>query len=280
MISICALLAQAQHKLGRNNPDAQLEAELLLCHLLHKNRAYLYAHPEQILEQTLIATYMHFITERAQGVPIAYLTGMREFWSLPLKVTPHTLIPRPETEILVELALELIPNNSDTKILDLGTGGGAIALAIAKERPNWQVFACDLSLDALEVAKENAHNLKITNVFFYHSDWFEALPSIKYQAIVANPPYIAAHDSHLKQGDLRFEPLSALASGENGLADIDYIIKQSVKYLIPGGLLLLEHGWDQKISISAILKQLAYKNVRSWQDLLGHDRVSGGWLTQ
>jgi release factor glutamine methyltransferase len=277
MIDIRRALEQALQQLKTLCPDARLEAELLLCHLLHKNRSYLFTHPEKLLNPDQLEQYQQLITQRAQGIPIAYLTGVREFWSLTLKVNKHTLIPRHETERLVELALELIPNNPETRILDLGTGSGAIALALAKERPKWNITACDYSLKALQVAKENARDLGITNISFYHSNWFDSLPYTPYHAIVSNPPYLAAQDPHLQKGDLRFEPLSALTSGQDGLGDLQYIIKYSYNYLLSNGLLLLEHGYDQKINVHAILNEVGYNRVHCWQDIQGHDRVSGGW---
>lgn len=280
MINLHSALEEALRRLNPQNPDARLEAELLLGHLLNKNRAYLFAHPERTLTPAQLEHYNQLISQRAQGTPIAYLTGTREFWSLPLKVNEHTLIPRHETERLVELALELIPNNPQTRILDLGTGSGAIALALAKERPQWHINACDWSKEALVVAQENAQNLGIGNINFYHSNWFDNLPQSSYHAIVSNPPYIASQDPHLTQGDLRFEPLNALASGQDGLADLQYIIERSYRYLLPDGLLLLEHGYDQKNSVHAILKKMGYYNIRGWQDIQGHDRVSGGWLPE
>lgn len=260
--------------LGKN---PELEAEILLCHVLNKNRAYLYAHYEELVSSQQLEAYQNLMAQRAQGIPIAYLTGTREFWSLNLKVNQHTLIPRHETELLVELALEKIPDHPNTRILELGTGSGAIALAIAKERPHWYVVACDISEEALNIAQENAQHNKISNVSFYHSDWFTNIPQQPYHAIVSNPPYIAEEDPHLHEGDLRFEPRNALASSQEGLADLQWIIKHGYNYLLPNGLLLLEHGYDQKLNIQTILKELSYKNVQCWKDLLGHDRVSGGW---
>lgn len=277
MINIGKALEQALYLLNQADPEARLNAELLLSHVLKKNRAYLYAHPEELMDPTLHEQYQQLIKKRVQGTPMAYLIGTREFWSLPLKVNEHTLIPRHETERLVELALELIDNNSETQILDLGTGSGAIALALATERPNWKITACDFSAEALEVAKENAKNLGITNIVFYHSNWFNKIPDLHFHAILSNPPYIAAQDPHLQQGDLRFEPLNALASGQDGLADLQYIIKNSYNYLLPNGLLLLEHGYDQKNAVRAILNKIGYANIHCWQDIQGHDRVSGGW---
>lgn len=254
-----------------------LDAEVLLSHTLNKNRAYLFAHPEQLLSVEQVKQFTQLMTQRAQGAPIAYLTGEREFWSLNLKVTPHTLIPRHETERLVELALEFLPATDPLKILELGTGSGAIALALAKERPHWHISACDISKEALEIAQLNAQRLKLSNVTFHLSDWFNAIPQKQYHALIANPPYIAEQDPHLHQGDLPFEPVTALVSSQEGLADLQYIIKQGYNYLLPKGLLLLEHGYDQKLQVRAILNELKYQKVQCWQDLQGQDRVSGGW---
>lgn len=277
MINIRKALEQALQKLDQLAPDSRLEAELLLCHLLNKNRAYLFAHPEELISQTQLNEFQQLIEQRARGIPIAYLTGTREFWSLSFKVNEHTLIPRHETERLVELALELIPNKSGIRVLDLGTGSGAIALALAKERPNWNITACDYSIQALAVARENAQDLKIANVSFYHSNWFSNLPDTPYHAIVSNPPYIPEQDPHLEQGDLPFEPLNALASGQDGFADLQCIINHSYNYLLPNGLLLLEHGYDQKNGVRAILDKIGYRDIHCWQDIQSHDRVSGGY---
>ncbi len=257
--------------------DARLEAEILLSYLLKKNRAYLFTYPEHQLSDEQFLHYKKLIIQRAEGVPIAYLTGQREFWSLTLKVNQHTLIPRHETERLVELALELLPAQDPLTILDLGTGSGAIALALAKERPHWKITACDKSKEALDIAQTNAQNLGLKNICFYQSDWFNSLPQTHYHAIVSNPPYVSTEDPHLQLGDVRFEPLSALVSEQEGLADIKKIVTQSYNYLLPHGLILLEHGYDQKIPIRAILNKLRYNKVQCWPDLSGQDRISGGW---
>ncbi|TAL66026.1 MAG: peptide chain release factor N(5)-glutamine methyltransferase [Legionella sp.] len=258
------------------NTEAALEAEILLTYVLEKNRAYLYAHPERTLTPEQEKKYLDCLNKRVLGTPIAYITGTREFWSLNLKVSPATLIPRHETEQLVELTLELAPHQDTVNVLDLGTGSGAIALALAKERPHWQIDACDLSADALAIAQDNAKIHDLKNVNFYQSNWFSNLPAKKYHAIVANPPYIAPGDPHLQEGDLRFEPINALVSADQGLADIQVISKQSKNFLFEGGFLLLEHGFEQKVQIIAILDRLGYR-VQCWQDLQGHDRVTGGW---
>ncbi|KGP63113.1 SAM-dependent methyltransferase [Legionella norrlandica] len=277
MISISSALEEALQQLKEKNPEARLEAEVLLCYVLHKSRAYLFAHPDALINHEQIDRYLQMIKQRSEGLPLAYITGQREFWSLPLKITTDVLIPRHETERLVELALELLPDKNHISVLDLGTGSGAIALALAKERPRWHIDACDFSKGALELARDNAKVLGIKNINFYHSNWFNEIPQKQYHAIVSNPPYIAEDDPHLKKGDLRFEPTSALVSSQDGLADLQYIIEHSCKYLLPNGLLLVEHGFEQKNAISSILKKLGYKNIHCWQDIQGHDRVSGGW---
>jgi release factor glutamine methyltransferase len=269
--SVFEALAQA-----RSHIDARIETEILLAHILKKDRAFLFAHPEAKLSPAELAHYQVLIAERVKGMPIAYIIGYRPFWSLTLKVTPDTLIPRHETERLVEIALESIPNEPHQTLLDLGTGSGAVALAIAKERPTWMIDATDFCPKALEVAQENARRHNITNIHFYLSDWFLQLPLNRYHAIVSNPPYIPIHDEHISQGDVRFEPQSALVSGEDGLESIRHIIKYSVDFLHPEGLLLLEHGYCQKNKIMSILSQLGYQNIKCWKDYLGHDRVSGG----
>jgi release factor glutamine methyltransferase len=277
MIDIRSALAWALTVLNKEHDDARLDAEIILSTILSKNRTYLYTYPEHLLTEEHVAQYKKLLLQRAEGIPIAYLIGQREFWSLSLAVNQHTLIPRHETERLVELTLELLPSEPQLNILDLGTGSGAIALALASERPHWHLTACDKSIEALDIARANAKRLNITNVTFYCSDWFSALPSTHYHAIVSNPPYIAMNDSHLIQGDVRFEPISALVSGQDGLTDLQYIIAHSYDYLLPNGLIVLEHGYDQKSSIQAILNRLGYCNVQCWQDIAGHDRVSSGW---
>jgi release factor glutamine methyltransferase len=271
MNSIGAVLSWARTLLPN------IEAESLLAHVLKKNRAYLYTYPESIIPNTELGTFKELVTERATGVPLAYLTKTREFWSLELEVNESTLIPRHETELLVELALSLLPEEKELNVLDLGTGSGAIALALASERPHWHIHACDLSSEALAVASRNVQRLNIQNVSLHQSNWFASLPRISFDAIVSNPPYIAKDDPHLLMGDLVFEPSSALVSGEDGLSDIKYILLEAYQFLLPQGLILIEHGYSQKNLISTIIKKLGYQNPQCWQDLLGHDRVSGGW---
>ena len=292
-------------------PDsARIEVQCLLQQVLNVTRAYLLTHPERRLNKPEQAHYDELLRRRLSGEPIAYLLGEREFFGLSFKVTPDTLIPRPETELLVELALQRCggvaasppgthrpppcggipsPGLSATlspgergwgrgcfRVLDLGTGSGAIALAIAHARPDIEVVACDTSLAALDVARENAQRLGIANASFVHSDWFQALTGKRFDIIVANPPYIAAGDPHLAQGDLRFEPASALVSGDDGLHDIRQIINQANSHLEPGGWLLLEHGYDQAQQVRALLQQARFGEIFSASDLAGTDRVSGG----
>lgn len=277
MTEIRTVLLQATAQLAAESDSARLDAEILLAHVLMKSRTYLYTHPDEQLSKAQWQTFQQFLSKRVQGVPIAYLTGTREFWSLPLKVCEDTLIPRPETELLVELTLTLLKDTFQAQILDLGTGSGAIALACASERPDWQVLACDCSPGALQTAEENAARLNITNVEFYCSNWFEKIAETrKFNAIITNPPYIAVDDPHLIRGDVRFEPSLALVAGDNGLAAIKHIIQHSLARLHPGGLLLIEHGFDQKSAVESMLNYYGYSDLQCWQDWQGNDRVSGG----
>lgn len=277
MTEVKDALAWAVKELESNNPDCRIDTEVLLAHVLMKSRTYLYTYPEASLSQAQENTFRQLIRQRAKGCPIAYLTGFREFWSLPLKVSEDTLIPRPETELLVEITLRLLADKKNACILDLGTGSGAVALAIAKEKPNWSVLACDYSESALKIAEENAARLGISNVRFYHSNWFAAISDpLSFDAIVSNPPYIASDDPHLQQGDIRFEPSSALVSGDKGLDALKLIIQQSVARLEPKGLLLVEHGYDQQFAVQSMFTDHGYDQIQCWQDWQGNDRVSGG----
>ena len=216
------------------------------------------------------------ISRRLNGEPIAYILGCREFYGLNFLVTPDTLIPRPDTETLVEAALAKIPNKSNLSILDLGTGSGAIALAIARNRPQANVIAVDTSNSALEIANKNAENLNIHNIEFVLSDWFENLSNQRFDVIVSNPPYIEENDVHLTQGDLRFEPMSALASGEDGLDDIRKIIDSCLVYLKPQGWLMFEHGYNQAAQVADLMAQAGLSNIETIKDLGDNDRVTFG----
>jgi release factor glutamine methyltransferase len=262
--------------LNLDSSSARIEVQCLLQAVLQANRAWLLTHPEQSLDADQHARYMTLLEQRLGGEPIAYLLGEREFYGLTFKVTPATLIPRPETELLVELALQRIPEKGLCRVLDLGTGSGAIALSIAHARPEAEVVAVDASSAALEVAQINMQRLDLGNVRLMQSDWFFALHDKRFDMIVSNPPYIAADDVHLAQGDVRFEPRTALASGADGLEDIRRIILQAKAHLNANGWLLLEHGYDQAAQVRALLQQSGFTGVFSTCDLAGIERVSGG----
>lgn len=258
--------------------EARFEIQLLLQLVLGVARSYLMAHPEQVLSEAQQTAYKALLQRRLQGEPIAYILGQRDFFGLPLQVTPATLIPRPETELLVELALQRLPAQKHCRVLDLGAGSGAIALSIAHARPDIEVMAVDASEAALQVANENALRLNIGNVRFVRSDWFSALAGERFDLIVSNPPYVAAGDVHLTQGDVRFEPLTALASGIDGLDDIRRIVGQAGDFLELGAWLMLEHGYDQAVQVRELLKQNGFGEVFSAKDLAGIERVSGGLI--
>jgi release factor glutamine methyltransferase len=252
----------------------RLEAELLLVHTLGKSRSWLIAHADDALDDAQSAAFSALVERRRLGEPVAYITGHRGFWTLELEVTPATLIPRPETELLVELALARM--TSRARVADLGTGSGAIALSIARESPLASVVATDASADALAVAQRNGERHGIRNVRFAQGDWLAPLAGEHFDLIVSNPPYIEMDDPHLGQGDLRFEPSSALASGVDGLEDIRRIVAQARDHLEPGGWLLMEHGWNQGTAVREILASAGYREVLTVQDLEQRDRVSGG----
>jgi release factor glutamine methyltransferase len=255
---------------------ARIEVQCLLQAVLRVNRAYLITHPEQRLTAHQQEQYRALFERRLQGEPIAYLLGEREFFGLNFKVTPATLIPRPDTELLVELALQRIPKLGNCRVLDMGTGSGAIALSIAQVRPDAAVVAVDASEAALQVAQQNQRELAINNAEFLFSDWFSSLVKVKFDVIVSNPPYVAANDEHLTQGDVRCEPLSALASGKDGLRDIRRISAQAMQHLNAQGWLMFEHGYDQAEQVREILQQAGFQQVFSARDLSGIERVTGG----
>jgi len=260
-----------------DSPTPKLDVEVLLEHVLHRTKAYLYANPDKVLTSAQHQRFVGLIEQRAQGLPIAYITGHQGFWDLDLLVTKDVLIPRPETELLVEMALQLFSADQPCIVADLGTGSGAVALAIAHARPNWQLIAMDNSTAAIAVAKKNTDHIKLKNIKFILGDFCESLPvDYKFDLIVSNPPYIAERDPHLNQGDVRFEPRSALIAGEDGLDAIRKIAAISLEYLQPGGYLLLEHGFDQAQQVRDILAGCGYQNPVTRQDLAGHPRVSMG----
>ena len=271
MAEVRQLLAEAATRLGE-----RVDAEVLLLHVLGQSRGWLFAHADDAVPDAALAAFHALVERRAAGEPVAYLTGRRGFWTLELDVTPATLIPRPETELLVELALARLPSDAVVRVADLGTGSGAVALAIASERPRAQVVATDASEAALAVARRNAGRLDIGNVRFAQGDWLAPLAGERFDLVVSNPPYIEAGDPHLAQGDLRFEPPSALASGADGFDDIRRIVRDARKVLAPGGWLLFEHGWNQGDPARALLCAAGYAEVFTAKDLEARDRVSGG----
>lgn len=260
--------------------DARRDAEILIAHALGMTRAGLFAHADHLLSEEEAARCSRLVEARQRGEPVAYLMGEREFWSLKLSVTPDVLIPRHETELLVELGIDFLPAALDgLKVLDLGTGSGALALAIAKERPRVEVWGLDASRAALQVAESNAARLGIGNVHFLHSDWFAALPeSARFNVIVSNPPYVAEDDDHLQHGDLRFEPRMALTPGPDGLAAIRQIVRAAPEYLLPGGWLLFEHGHEQGDAVRELLAIEGFVDLGTERDDEDRDRVSlGRW---
>ena len=268
--TVARLLAQARAAI-----DA-VDAELLLLHVLARPRSWLFAHADEAVAAADAAGFHAMVERRAQGEPVAYLTGSRGFWTLELAVTPATLVPRPDTELLVELALARLPAEAIARVADLGTGSGAIALSIAKERPRAQVVATDASADALEVARGNARRNGLGNVAFRAGSWLAPLAGETFDLIASNPPYIAEGDPHLARGDLRFEPAMALSSGADGLDDIRSIAGAAPAHLCPGGWLLLEHGWDQGDAVRALLGRAGFIDVATERDLEGRDRVTLG----
>lgn len=280
-LTIKSLLSASTTKLKEiltDESSAFFEVNLLLQHVLGVNRAWLISHENDVLSVEKVTEFTALLSQRIAGEPIAYIVGQREFYGLNLKVTPDTLIPRPDTETLVEAALERITQNRLLTVLDLGTGSGAIALAIAKNRPQTQVTAVDASSSALTIAQENANQLQISNVQFLLGNWFESLAGKTFDMIVSNPPYIAAADPHLSQGDLRFEPASALASGEDGLDDIRMIVQQAAQYLNPNGWLMFEHGYNQADEVAKLLAEAEFIAIQHVQDLAGIARVTLGQL--
>ncbi len=260
-----------------DSPSASLDAELLLAAALGKSRSYLRTWPEREPSAEQQTAFAGMLERRRAGEPVAYILGQQGFWSLDLEVAPHTLIPRPDTELLVETALELLPA-TPLRVLDLGAGTGAIALALASERGGWRVTGVDRVDEAVALAERNRQRLQLSNAEFRLSQWFSALAGERYGLIVSNPPYIAADDRHLGEGDVRFEPASALVSGVDGLDDIRQIIAQAPQHLEPGGWLLLEHGYDQAEAVRALLAGGGFVAVESRRDLGGHQRISlGQW---
>lgn len=256
----------------------RLEQQMLWEHILGVNRAWLIAHDTDVLSDDAIQQYAALEKERHSGTPMAYLVGWREFMGHRFGVSPHVLIPRPDTETLVEQALASLEGRSQPRVLDLGTGSGAVAISIALARPDAQVIATDFSVDALQVATQNSHDL-CAKVEFFAGSWYDALQGVAgFDLIVSNPPYIAANDPHLSEGDVRFEPDMALSDGADGLTDLQTIINGASQFLLPSGQLWLEHGWDQAVQVRHMLQQAGFTAVHSKQDLAGIERISGGCI--
>jgi len=266
-----------RHATGRltASPTPRLDAEVLLAHVCETNRTWLYTWGDRELTLAQHDNFRTLIARRAEGLPVAYLIGSREFWGLSLETSPATLIPRPDTERLVEVALETAQTSAG-ELLDLGTGTGAIALAFASERQGWHVTGVDVSPDAVTLAQTNAKRLAIANVRFLHSDWFSALSGHRFDLIVANPPYIADDDPHLLRDDVRFEPRSALVADAAGMSDLEWLAERAPDYLEPGGWLWMEHGYAQAASVREALLRRGFHGVASQRDLAGHERVTGG----
>lgn len=262
-----------------NSTSERLDLELLLAAALNKPKSYLYTWPEQIIPEQALIKFNHYLARRQQGEPIAYILGSQGFWSLDLQVDKQTLIPRPDTELLVEACLEQIPVDQHYRILDLGTGTGAIALAVASERPLSKVIGVDFIEQAVQLANANKERLQLTNISFLQSDWFTNVTGELFNIIVSNPPYIAVDDPHLEQGDVRFEPATALVSGDDGLNDIKLIIEQAPDYLLANGWLLFEHGYQQAEAVQQLLAKRGFTAINTLRDLGGNERVTGGqWL--
>lgn len=258
-------------------PSAQLDCEILLGFTLNQSRTYLYTYPEKHIDENVLIAYQQAILDRAQGKPVAYITGEKEFWSLSLIVTADVLIPRPDTELLVERALCLDHEKALT-VVDLGTGSGAIACAVAKSCPNWQVTATDCSKASLQIAKQNSDKHKLSNVEFIQGEWLEPFKNNSFDLILSNPPYIDPNDPHLQELDLRFEPIGALKAAEHGLACLRTIIQQAPSKLKPDGMLMVEHGFTQGPDVRVLMEKAGFIQIKTSLDLHGQERVTQGQI--
>ena len=273
MSTVSEALDWATEQLSESD-DARLDSQVLLAYALNVSRTWLFTWPDKALDGATLTAFNALIEERKSGTPIAYITGYRDFWSLRLKVTPDTLIPRADTELLVETALTLKNVEKSCDVIDLGTGTGAIALSLANECPSWHITATDINPKTLAVAKENATTLELA-VRFKESAWFDAIND-RYDLVISNPPYIELDDPHLQQGDLRFEPADALASGKDGLDDIRRLVQQALKHLKKDGYLLLEHGYQQAEAVRSLMAKAGYIDIETHQDIEDRDRVTLG----
>lgn len=274
-VSIAQAIAYRGQLAGLSD-SADLDTALLLCHCLNRSRSYLYSWPERVLTASEFKQFQALFTRRLAGEPIAHILGSRDFWSLTLAVSPVSLIPRPDTECLVERALEIICELSQPQVLDLGTGTGAIALALASERSDAQLLGVDYLPEAVALAESNRLALGLSNVCFQQSNWFAELPRTQYHLIVSNPPYIDSDDPHLFEGDVRFEPRSALVAADGGMADIKHIVQVAPDYLLAGGVLLLEHGFQQADAVRQVLASRGFSDIDSRRDYGGNERITMG----
>ena len=273
-MTLANLIAYGEELLSPQSDSAKLDTEILICFVINKERSFLLTWPEKQLSQEQAKHFIELMLRRVAGEPIAYIVNLREFWSLPFQVSPATLIPRPDTEVLVEQVLSQHVNENLT-CLDLGTGTGAIALALASEKPQWIIEAIDFNHDAVELAKRNAKNLNLSHVDIYQSDWFENVSVNKsFDIIVSNPPYIDENDHHLSEGDVRYEPKTALVAADSGLADIKVIANQARKFLNAGGFLYIEHGFEQSLAVKQILADFAYSEIETIKDYSNNDRIT------
>ncbi|KAF0805104.1 methyl transferase [Alcanivorax sp. S71-1-4] len=276
---VATLLSEARAQLEGHSPSAALDARVLLAHLLGKPETFLFTWPEHEPTDSQQRQFREWIARRRDGVPVAHLVGRREFYGHEFLVSPDTLIPRPDTELLVDLALELLPGNLPQRLADLGTGTGAIAISLGLARPQWTVLAVDFTVAILDLAERNVRRLGATNVQVRQSSWCRDLPG-QYHALVSNPPYIAENDPHLDEGDVRYEPRSALTAGADGLDDIRVLIEQAPSRLLPGGWLLLEHGYDQGDAVRALMAAGGFSDVQTRHDLGDRERVTLGRMPE
>lgn len=277
MLTIADCIRKAV-QLQKVSDSPRLDVELLLCAVLQKSRTWIYTWPEAEVSPVQASKFAVLLNRRVKGEPIAHILGEREFWSMPLRVNEFTLIPRPETELLVETVLELdVPKH---RILDLGTGTGAIALALGKELPECDITAVDRIPEAVQLARQNCVRLNISNVEIIESDWFSSVSDLRFDIIVSNPPYIAEDDAHLQQGDVVYEPQSALVAGKNGLADIEQIIERAKYQFGSEGVLLLEHGWKQAQQVRDLLRENGYDKIETRKDIAGQERVTLGYFSE
>lgn len=275
-MNIQQALQYGDQQLTDTSPSAKRDAQVLLGHVLQCNSAHLFTWPEKQLADEALEKYQSLIQQRQHGTPVAHLTGKREFWSLNLNVNNSTLIPRPETETLIEFILTKFNDKKNLKLIDMGTGTGAIAIALATEKPQWNIFACDISEQAIQLAALNSKQHQTDNITFIQSNWFNNIADNDFDIIVSNPPYIAKDDVHLSQGDVRFEPKSALTAGDTGMDDIEYLCLHAKQHLRNDGCLIVEHGYDQKSAVNDCFARNNYTEIEQQLDLSGHTRMTAG----